>query len=54
MTVVLNRFSFHFVSSSNSSHFFEYKAARLAELAIHLGSSDNITVIVVRFFNDEG
>jgi serine/threonine protein phosphatase PrpC len=26
-------------------------AARLAELAIHLGSSDNITVIVVRFFN---
>jgi serine/threonine protein phosphatase PrpC len=25
-------------------------AARLAELAIHLGSSDNITVIVVRFF----
>jgi len=26
-------------------------AARLAELAIHLGSSDNITVIVVRFFS---
>ncbi|GAX16131.1 hypothetical protein FisN_3Hh388 [Fistulifera solaris] len=26
-------------------------AARLAELAIHLGSSDNITVIVVRFFH---
>ena len=25
-------------------------AARLAELAIHLGSSDNITVIVIRFF----
>jgi serine/threonine protein phosphatase PrpC len=25
-------------------------AARLAELAVHLGSSDNITVIVVRFF----
>jgi len=25
-------------------------AARLAELAMHLGSSDNITVIVVRFF----
>jgi serine/threonine protein phosphatase PrpC len=25
-------------------------AARLAELAIHLGSSDNITVIVMRFF----
>lgn len=28
-------------------------AARLAQLAIHLGSSDNITVIVVRFFNRE-
>ena len=28
-------------------------AARLAELAIHLGSSDNITVIVVRFFRGE-
>ena len=27
-------------------------AARLAELAMHLGSSDNITVIVVRFFTD--
>lgn len=27
-------------------------AARLAELAIHLGSSDNITVIVVRFFQN--
>lgn len=27
-------------------------AARLAELAVHLGSSDNITVIVVRFFHD--
>jgi serine/threonine protein phosphatase PrpC len=26
-------------------------AARLAELAIHLGSSDNITVIVIRFFH---
>ena len=26
-------------------------AARLAELAMHLGSSDNITVIVVRFFS---
>ena len=25
-------------------------AGRLAELAVHLGSSDNITVIVVRFF----
>lgn len=25
-------------------------AARLAELAVHLGSSDNITVIIVRFF----
>mmetsp|Transcript_36607 Transcript_36607/g.74602 ORF Transcript_36607/g.74602 Transcript_36607/m.74602 type:complete len:1237 (-) Transcript_36607:129-3839(-) len=27
-------------------------AARLAELAKHLGSSDNITVIVIRFFTD--
>jgi serine/threonine protein phosphatase PrpC len=27
-------------------------AARLAELAIHLGSSDNVTVIVVRFFKE--
>jgi serine/threonine protein phosphatase PrpC len=27
-------------------------AARLAELAIHLGSSDNITVIVVRLFSE--
>ena len=27
-------------------------AARLAELAIHLGSSDNITVIVIRFFRE--
>ena len=27
-------------------------AARLAELAMHLGSSDNITVIVVRFFTN--
>lgn len=26
-------------------------AARLAELAIHLGSSDNITVIVIRFLH---
>ena len=26
------------------------QAARLAELAIHLGSSDNITVILIRFF----
>eukprot|EP00978_Attheya_sp_CCMP212_P047257 scaffold421285_cov56-Attheya_sp.AAC.2 len=26
-------------------------AARLAELAIHLGSSDNVTVIIVRFFD---
>jgi serine/threonine protein phosphatase PrpC len=26
-------------------------AGRLAELAVHLGSSDNITVIVVRFFD---
>mmetsp|Transcript_10834 Transcript_10834/g.30441 ORF Transcript_10834/g.30441 Transcript_10834/m.30441 type:complete len:1296 (+) Transcript_10834:166-4053(+) len=29
-------------------------AARLAELAMHLGSSDNITVIVVRFFTGTG
>jgi serine/threonine protein phosphatase PrpC len=28
-------------------------AARLAELAVHLGSSDNITVIVVRFFRED-
>jgi serine/threonine protein phosphatase PrpC len=28
-------------------------AARLAELAIHLGSSDNVTVIVVRFFTED-
>lgn len=28
-------------------------AARLAELAIHLGSSDNITVILIRFFEDK-
>jgi serine/threonine protein phosphatase PrpC len=27
-------------------------AARLAELAIHLGSSDNVTVLVVRFFKE--
>jgi len=27
-------------------------AARLAELAIHLGSSDNVTVILVRFFRE--
>jgi serine/threonine protein phosphatase PrpC len=27
-------------------------AARLAELAIHLGSSDNVTVIVIRFFTN--
>ena len=27
-------------------------ASRLAELAVHLGSSDNITVIVVRFFGE--
>jgi len=27
-------------------------AARLAELAVHLGSSDNVTVIVIRFFRD--
>jgi serine/threonine protein phosphatase PrpC len=27
-------------------------AARLAELAIHLGSSDNVTVILVRFFKE--
>ena len=29
-------------------------AARLAELAMHLGSSDNITVIVLRFFSNSG
>jgi hypothetical protein len=29
----------------------DYQAARLAELAIHLGSSDNVSVIIVRFFN---
>jgi serine/threonine protein phosphatase PrpC len=28
-------------------------AGRLAELAIHLGSSDNVTVIVVRFFKED-
>jgi serine/threonine protein phosphatase PrpC len=28
-------------------------AARLAELAIHLGSSDNITVIVLRFYRPQ-
>lgn len=28
-------------------------AARLAELAQHLGSSDNITVIVIRFYWEE-
>jgi serine/threonine protein phosphatase PrpC len=26
-------------------------AGRLTELAVHLGSSDNITVIVIRFFD---
>lgn len=30
------------------------KAARLAELAIHLGSSDNVTVIVVRVMDCVG
>lgn len=28
-------------------------ARRLAELAIHLGSSDNITVILIRFFTGD-
>jgi serine/threonine protein phosphatase PrpC len=27
------------------------QAARLAELAVHLGSSDNITVIVIQMIN---
>lgn len=33
--------------------FSSFQAARLAELAIHLGSSDNVTVIVVRFFKNQ-
>jgi serine/threonine protein phosphatase PrpC len=31
-----------------------FQSARLAELAIHLGSSDNITVIVIRLFCGTG
>lgn len=38
----------------NKQYSAKQAAARLAELAIHLGSSDNITVIVIRFFAKDG
>ena len=28
------------------------QATRLAEIAVHLGSSDNITIIIIRFFTE--
>ena len=42
----------HFHRNPELSHMEHATAARLAELAIHLGASDNITVIVVRFFQE--